>query len=237
MLGDLSGFPYNALIVKGGTVTVAVTDPKGNPLQCPLFVTVIDPNGNQIAEAIGSTLSTGTGVVQLNVALNVSYTYHVYVGCLVPGNADDPVGLVIGSAQLNVLGSALYTGIPVAIATNAWSTGLSIQVQTLIDGVPAPPGIPVTVFVNGPNGVQIIPPTTVTTSAPGVNEVQATLNFPNSQYLAGDTYTVTLSQEEVQTGYLGGPATVTVTGETFLKGPVLVQLNLTKPGSPGPVGS
>jgi hypothetical protein len=121
LLGDLSGYPYNATIVKGGTVLLNVTSP-GGTLPADLQITCVasDPNGNVVAQ-LTVPLTALQMSVDLNAVINTTWEYSLY--CYIQSAS---ISSDIQLAWVNVagiLGANLYDpGTTVALALPAIST-------------------------------------------------------------------------------------------------------------------
>jgi len=221
LLGDLSGFPYNSLIVQGGSVLVTCLGPDGSPAAgVEIQGFVVGPQGQTGVTVTGTSGSDGTILLELNATMNITYPYSVTVQALLED------GTPYGLTTIETTGNQVYGGIAATLNLAQVASGGSVAVF-VYDASGGVAGARVAVTVSGGPAVEggqaAIATGEVTTNSKG----NALFAIPSTvQYLAGDTYNVLLSI----TGGGTGQSTTPVAG-SVLAGEVVATVLLTPKGA------
>ncbi len=238
MMGDLSGWAYNALIVKGGVVDVTFEPSPGQtlPYILQVAVTMTDPNGNVILQQIASnalaTAVNGIAVDELTTTMNTSYQYQVEVvgyGPPTPYSATGPSW---------VIDNGTYTGAQIYAGLNLTATVPDLAYEGRVTVSVRSSSGPVT---NAPVTIAVIDVTTgggiglgATMGGSTLTDTTGQATFAQStSFVAGDLFNVNWTIGPLYAPIKSG--TNEVTGSELASG-VLVPVVLEAPGGP-PVGS
>jgi len=127
LLGDLSGYPYNATIVQGVTVQVQF----GPPTQLQMGVRITGPDGVQLVNELASQVTAtalGLATEYQPVSINVTVEYSVIVFGFLPPSKYATLGPSWIISQQTVLGKDLHKGISVAAQIPSVATSGSLKI-------------------------------------------------------------------------------------------------------------
>jgi hypothetical protein len=139
MMGALDGYPYNALIVQGGSVLLSF--PSGSVLPAGMIVTatLADASGNPVPcpEAVALPVpASGPVAISLGATMNVSYEYTLTVTGQIAGPPNDPVPSSWTVLTDTDTGNDLYAGLTLTGVVEKVAPSGSASVTFLSGGMP-----------------------------------------------------------------------------------------------------
>lgn len=212
ILGDLTGFPYNAVIVQGGTVDLILTGtipPAGSIIS----VDLTDPNGKLIVSGLQFPYAGEDMVLLLNATMNVTLQYTLTVTLVFPNVAagGSPPSI---AADIDIQGSALYSGYTLTINVPPYATSYLERFRILnTDGTAA---VGATVQVQTRDNID---PGVYGSIAGGsaVTDAEGSVTFQGTSFFAlDDTYTADVLV--LQGGTTVGAQSFTFTGGSLANG-------------------